>query len=630
MIISALSLLLLCGQGALAIEQDPRLSQPSGFWERSIALTELLSRASSMGRVRLTVDPKLAADRIDLRVKGRPLGEILAHVAECLDLDWQSAGAGYRLFRRPYVEQLQQGFIAEYKRKSAQGLLDYVRSCAHTQPPGAQGQFGTILELERKRLLSSRGRSQVTTSGFQGLDEDEASREFVAERGLAVPLVRAMSTADVRDLLSGKWAIGSTQRRPGSIFLPPETYLRPDFHYGRRPALTIGLRFDWLTWQVVGWYAFTGDPSWMRGIEIGLQPEAEPGRSQRVEYALANRLTEWANADRRAANPAAGDLEELPFVGTALPRRPEDPNGMPSGALETSVRDGFSRGPGYWRVSGGWLMHREPLYWRQSELSRLAAARLPADVRDLTSPVRTLDAVARLVDSVPEDVAASVGWDQRLGVAGLVAMNREAGQRACLRFWTRLNLSQKNRLLTVGLRRRDLTAEQRELEDVLVRFHYQTGAGEERWRPGGRLLPLKWTNEPFLVRFEVRASVQLVCSSVPGSYWTCPFNCLADGAYAYDSINEWHATDPVTEAHVQWQFYCYFTADASYYGVTSVSAELPFWRGPVHKIIGTDPDLFRRASKIWHAAEEWSAVMRRNSDADAGNLATPARARRTR
>ena len=117
-----LSLLLLGAHATLPIERDVRLARPCTFWERSIDLDSLAQRASQVGGLTLSVDPRIRDLRVILFAEQRPLGQPLAKVADCLDLAWRRSGDGYLLYRTREFAEAQNGFLSVLKRDADQAL----------------------------------------------------------------------------------------------------------------------------------------------------------------------------------------------------------------------------------------------------------------------------------------------------------------------------------------------------------------------------------------------------------------------------------------------------------------------------------------------------------------------------
>jgi hypothetical protein len=87
----------LAAAGLGVAQEDARLAAPVERSFQCIPIGELLPELSKLAGVPLEADPEVADYMVFLYVRGRPLSEVMVHLADCYQMEWVPRGGGYRL-----------------------------------------------------------------------------------------------------------------------------------------------------------------------------------------------------------------------------------------------------------------------------------------------------------------------------------------------------------------------------------------------------------------------------------------------------------------------------------------------------------------------------------------------------
>jgi hypothetical protein len=616
------ALLALGMQGSLYIGDDPRLAMPCSMTVDKIDLRALARDTGKIAGIPLAANPAVACERVTLNVHERPLGEILAKVADCLDLDWRQNGRGYVLLRRPEVERMRHDYLRQYEAISDEALSAQIALWRRETPADdAKARLDTRAQLDAEWTQIFRAAHwSASQEQIRELQEErnKLRQERPEDRAAAIRLAKAMSPADIETLRKGVWVFGWTKQVPGAVTLPPEIGDASGKLGSRAGAIYIGLQFDRLARKLRGRTGHMGDRAATREFEISLGREC---RMATVGSAvgLANRLIAWANfydEPRQDFSPETyqQEREREDAIRTTLPTLPlvetgDGWSGVPVDELERTVGHTRSQDPGYWRIADGWLMHRSPGYWRHPDQSVWQPIKWPTASDQCTSAQKVLDALSRLAAEMPEDASLQSVADEVEAGGLTLGQLPDRGADACLRLWSTLSESQKKRLLSTGLLRKDLTEAQRVEEDGLARLNYPEGMYGNPAAGADHPLPLLWAeDERIPLRLSVQISLTISCIDENGSrgYQTAKRDdlkwCLQQNQSAPDALST---------ACVQWYFAWYFPCGNDRHDAGALWISRDLWRGTWKDWVAPAPSLLAIVQPIWDTAAKWEAVRNR-------------------
>lgn len=157
--------------GLSALSSDARLQNKITASAKGVALHDLLKQWREEYQISLTADRHTDGQKLQFRLRERPLGEVLTGIAELLQGEWKPEGKGYRLVRTPEAVAYAKEWWKHYE---------------HERERARQSAVRQVVQQMNRRKTTADDLSRLESLGDDGVINGFHSTRFWADLPAAI------------------------------------------------------------------------------------------------------------------------------------------------------------------------------------------------------------------------------------------------------------------------------------------------------------------------------------------------------------------------------------------------------------------------------------------------------------